>query len=219
MNDWYAGITLAVVVHGALFGMNMHQGVRAEYDVTRAQSSMEVSLVQPVPVSVVKKVVRDVTVTKMAVEEKPVIEEQVQDNDSVIPAAEKAVEKKDAADRKDVYEQEPMRQTQAQASNSVTGALMQAAPTSTRNASPIYPRVARERGYEGVVLLTVQVLRDGQCGSINITKSSGYSILDKAAVRAVKQWTFIPAMRGDETLTSSIMLPVRFELKNERDTV
>jgi outer membrane biosynthesis protein TonB len=45
-------------------------------------------------------------------------------------------------------------------------------------ARPSYPLMARMRGYEGMVLLAVQVLPDGRAGEVRIKKSSGYALLD-----------------------------------------
>lgn len=81
------------------------------------------------------------------------------------------------------------------------------------NPRPEYPRAAREAGWEGTVVLQVMVLPDGTAGNVTLHKTSGYSILDEAALAAVKDWQFIPAMDGNFPVQSVVRMPVRFDLK------
>ncbi|MBW2476108.1 MAG: energy transducer TonB [Deltaproteobacteria bacterium] len=50
-----------------------------------------------------------------------------------------------------------------------------------------YPDSARRRGLEGDVIVTFTVLEDGTISRTNIEKSSGWSILDRAAIRSLKR--------------------------------
>ena len=81
------------------------------------------------------------------------------------------------------------------------------------NPRPEYPRAAREAGWEGTVVLQVMVLPDGTAGNITLHKTSGHSILDEAALAAVKGWRFIPAMDGNFPIQSVVRMPVRFDLR------
>jgi TonB family protein len=81
------------------------------------------------------------------------------------------------------------------------------------NRPPTYPPLARERGYEGTVLLRVEVRRDGRVGGLTIDRSSGYEVLDRAAAESVKEWTFLPARKGGKPVTSWVLLPVKFMLR------
>jgi TonB family protein len=92
------------------------------------------------------------------------------------------------------------------------GALGEVLPGYLRNPPPIYPKLARERGYQGTVLLEVQVLPSGRCGQIAVQQSSGFSILDDAAVEAVKRWQFKPATQGCTPVTVWVEIPIRFQL-------
>jgi TonB family protein len=80
------------------------------------------------------------------------------------------------------------------------------------NAGPDYPRSAREAGWEGTVMLRVEVLPNGSAGQVNLRKSSGYSVLDEAALSAVQQWRFVPALDGHFPVRSLVDLPIRFDL-------
>ena len=84
---------------------------------------------------------------------------------------------------------------------------------SGNNPRPDYPRAAREAGWEGTVVLQVLVLPDGTAGNVTLHKTSGYSILDEAALHAVKGWRFIPAMDGNFPVQSMVRMPVRFDLR------
>ncbi len=78
---------------------------------------------------------------------------------------------------------------------------------------PSYPAVAIRRGYEGKVVLNVRVLPNGKPEEIAIYKSSGYKVLDKAALKAVKKWKFVPAQRGFTAVASWVRVPIEFQLK------
>jgi protein TonB len=72
---------------------------------------------------------------------------------------------------------------------------------------------AREKGYEGEVVLKVEVLINGRVGQIEIKKSSGYELLDHSALTTVKQWRFIPAKKGDVAIPLWVNIPVKFQLQ------
>lgn len=82
-----------------------------------------------------------------------------------------------------------------------------------RNPKPEYPRIARSRGWQGKVLLRVEVSVDGLSAAVKIEQSSGYDILDESALDAVKEWRFIPAKRGDTPVSSSVIVPIVFSLR------
>ncbi|OGP89224.1 MAG: hypothetical protein A2157_12105 [Deltaproteobacteria bacterium RBG_16_47_11] len=88
-----------------------------------------------------------------------------------------------------------------------------ARPRYAENPKPVYPQEAREKGYEGEVVLRVEVLINGQVGHIEIKKSSGYELLDHSALTAVKQWRFIPAKKGDVAIPLWVNIPVKFQLQ------
>jgi periplasmic protein TonB len=85
-------------------------------------------------------------------------------------------------------------------------------PAYLRNPLPPYPRVAREHGWEGTTLLRVEVLDDGTGGKVEILKSSGYQVLDEAALETVRRWKFLPARSGDTPIRSLVEIPIRFRM-------
>jgi len=88
--------------------------------------------------------------------------------------------------------------------------------TAKHTPGPKYPRRAAERGYEGKVELLVEVLPDGKIGKIEVTKSSGYRILDDEAVRTVRTWVFTPAMIEGRPARSLVVVPFSFEFTGRR---
>lgn len=50
-----------------------------------------------------------------------------------------------------------------------------------------YPDLAKERGQEGTCLLKVTITRDGAVKGVELKESSGYWLLDDAAIRAIKK--------------------------------
>ncbi len=80
------------------------------------------------------------------------------------------------------------------------------------NPKPEYPFVARNRGYQGRVVLRVDVLPNGTAGGVELTSSSGYDSLDAAALRTVRQWRFVPARRNGQPVAAAVTVPVLFKL-------
>lgn len=81
------------------------------------------------------------------------------------------------------------------------------------NPAPNYPSVSRRLGEQGRVLLRVQVMEDGTAGSVELQAGSGFSRLDQAALEAVKKWRFTPAKRGEQAVSASVAVPVRFSIE------
>jgi TonB family protein len=62
---------------------------------------------------------------------------------------------------------------------------------------PPYPRKARESGWQGRVVLQLNITSHGRVMTAAIHESSGYSMLDNSAIQAAKNWTFVPAKNGE----------------------
>lgn len=80
------------------------------------------------------------------------------------------------------------------------------------NPKPDYPEEARRLHQEGVVLLSVEVSAEGLPIDVTLKRSSGSDLLDDAAVRAVKRWTFDPARVGPLPVATRVDVPIRFSL-------
>lgn len=80
------------------------------------------------------------------------------------------------------------------------------------NRPPNYPQSAISRGWEGTVLLRVHLSPDGSVTKVEVIDSSGFAVLDGAAVNAVKTWAATPATCGGKPVATTIRLPVKFRL-------
>lgn len=90
---------------------------------------------------------------------------------------------------------------------------VEARPMYQKNPKPAYPMLARQRGWQGTVLLAVMVAADGVSEKVSIVKSSGFQILDKSALKAVKGWKFLPGMERGTPIAMEVMVPVNFVLE------
>ncbi|MFP5394106.1 MAG: energy transducer TonB [Gammaproteobacteria bacterium] len=81
-----------------------------------------------------------------------------------------------------------------------------------KNPAPEYPIQAQERGQQGRVILKVHVLASGKPDSVTVEKSTGFKILDDAAVKAVQSWSFDPAKRGSTPIDGWVKVPLSFAL-------
>ncbi|MFQ5617576.1 MAG: energy transducer TonB [Rhodospirillales bacterium] len=80
------------------------------------------------------------------------------------------------------------------------------------NVPPVYPYRARRNEIEGRVVLRVHVLPGGTAGSVEVLSSSGHAILDRAALKAVRAWRFVPAKRAGVPVAGAIDVPITFRL-------
>lgn len=83
-----------------------------------------------------------------------------------------------------------------------------------QNPAPDYPGMSRRRGEQGRVTLKVMVDATGKAEKIELEKSSGFELLDKAAMDAVRNWKFIPASNNHQSVAGTVIVPVRFSLDN-----
>jgi len=80
------------------------------------------------------------------------------------------------------------------------------------NPAPSYPPAAQRQRLQGKVILKIHVLASGQPDNVTVAKSSGYDILDDAAVKAVTGWVFDPAKRGQTAVDGWVNVPINFKL-------
>lgn len=89
-----------------------------------------------------------------------------------------------------------------------------AKPDYLKNPKPKYPPVAERRKQQGTVVLNVTVSASGRATKLSVKKSSGFELLDQAAITAVREWEFTPARIGSLAVESEIEVPWRFTLTN-----
>jgi protein TonB len=86
-------------------------------------------------------------------------------------------------------------------------------PKYAENPKPTYPQEARKKGYQGEVILKVEVLSNGRVGQVEVKRSSGHEILDRSAFTAVKEWRFVPAKKGENPIPFWVNIPIKFQLQ------
>lgn len=89
-------------------------------------------------------------------------------------------------------------------------------PAYLRNPAPEYPRTARNRGWQGTVVLRIKVNAEGKPESVAVERSCGHDMLDESAMAAVKAWQFVPAMRGETPEASTVLVPIIFTLQEQQ---
>ena len=77
---------------------------------------------------------------------------------------------------------------------------------------PVFPAEARKARLSGTVLLLVQIDERGRPLSITLRQTSGHTLLDIAALRAVRGWRFEPARRDGKPVDTRLEIPIRFAL-------
>ena len=65
-------------------------------------------------------------------------------------------------------------------------------PVKIADATPVYPVLARNAHVQGVVILETVLDAQGRVDSVHVLRS--FPLLDQAAVDAVRQWRFTPAL-------------------------
>ncbi|MEN8189128.1 MAG: energy transducer TonB [Thermodesulfobacteriota bacterium] len=72
----------------------------------------------------------------------------------------------------------------------------------------VYPLIARKKGWQGRVLISFTIYRDGSVKDISIIKSSGFRILDKNAVEVIKKVAPFPR----PPMVAELTIPVIYKL-------
>jgi len=78
---------------------------------------------------------------------------------------------------------------------------------------PVYPKRAIELSQQGEALVRVRLDPDGTAAEILLWRGSGFALLDRAALAAVRGWHFLPAQRDGRPVAAWVEIPVRFHLR------
>lgn len=116
------------------------------------------------------------------------------------------------------FERVPTRQAQSPSPHlpsmrAEAGVTTTTDPQFYRNLPPIYPPEAQANGWQGTVLLRLEISAAGAVSAVHIERGSGYTVLDRAAVEAVRLWRARPATRGGHPVATTEFQPVIFRLK------
>ncbi|MCA9744452.1 energy transducer TonB [candidate division KSB1 bacterium] len=77
----------------------------------------------------------------------------------------------------------------------------------------VYPKLARKAGMEGLVLVQVLVNASGDVEKVTVLKDSGSKVgFEEAAVEAVRDVQWKPALQRDRPVRVAVTIPIRFQL-------
>ena len=84
------------------------------------------------------------------------------------------------------------------------------APRKIRHVDPTYPELAKQAGVSGIVILECVIDREGRIADVRVLK--GHALLNRAAVDAVREWTYRPSLRNGVPVPVVMTVTVRFEM-------
>lgn len=84
-------------------------------------------------------------------------------------------------------------------------------PRKIVDVAPVYPVLAQQLRIDGVVILEATIDTQGAVQTARVLRS--VPMLDQAAVDAVRQWRFEPAMLNDQPIAVVMTVTVRFSLR------
>lgn len=82
-------------------------------------------------------------------------------------------------------------------------------------AQPKYPAQAYRNGDQGEVLLSVLVGADGKAKRVSVDRTSGSTLLDRAAMDTVRAWQFSPGMRNGVPQEAARQVAIGFKLGDQ----
>jgi protein TonB len=169
-----------------------------------APQSMSVQLVEVRPAEQEPVVEPEPVVPPQKIAPEPVITRQPE-RDTLPPPPEAAVAKPKLSATKKATAVVPPKPN--------APAFVEARPQVSSNRPPNYPDLARRNGWQGLCMVRVNVDAAGRAASVALARSSGYGILDQAALTAVKRWKFTPRMVRGAASASTVEVPVNFSLR------
>ena len=100
-----------------------------------------------------------------------------------------------------------------------TGAEADTGAHTLTRVPPKYPPEAARAGATGTVVLIISVSAAGAIENVLVERSSGNRLLDTAAIDAVNEWTFAPAIEHGKPARGRVRVPVDFNMGNEDEPV
>jgi TonB family protein len=78
--------------------------------------------------------------------------------------------------------------------------------------APVYPQEAKDRAFEGSVIMWAVIDEAGKVKSLDIL--SGPEVFRRAALDAVNQWTYTPYMTNGQPQKMAAPISINFSLRN-----
>ena len=229
-HDIIKGFILALFIHVVLFFIGGRLFVKpVQYGVQSANGGIDVDLVSPLSksetdadkstISAMEKQTETVKLPKSdadtvkpiipAAENQPeVVKSITQEKPATLPQPER-----DAIKSTEPTSEKRRETTQPLQRPSQGTVRTKSNPAYFHNQPPEYPQRARQMHQEGLVLLRVDIDQKGMPVKVEVEQSSGYQLLDQAALKAVRNWRFQPGQAGNLPVQSRVIIPIRFRLE------
>lgn len=204
---------LALALHGALLFRQLEPdrvALPTPLPVQRIAVSLGTRKVVSMPLPEVKEVQQSVTKKEVVPLVKPVARNRPRPPPSL---KETPAEKQPAHESAAPSPQPDMENVTAQATPAAALVILRATPLYRINPPPKYPRQARRRGLEGVVLLEALIDISGRVADLKLFTSSGHPVLDRAALKTVRRWRFSPGTIGGNWREMWVKVPIRYQLQ------
>jgi protein TonB len=222
MKRMSAAIGLAILVHGVFFladfdwlldrtvqpQLSRFVTVTMSYRHKEVKEEASVKKEEAVPQEIPKPEKIEAPKSRQKTKEKSLETRATKSEEKEVVSAAQQEEVQDEGDEK-----APDATRSTKESDGATGQVREAFPLYKINPPPRYPRTARRRGTQGTVVLSVYVDEQGRVANVWIFESSGFRVLDNAALEGVKKWSFEPGRKGDTKVAMWVNVPVRFELQ------
>ncbi len=85
-------------------------------------------------------------------------------------------------------------------------------PVLQKKVEPPYPEIARRARIQGVVILEAVITKTGTVEEVKVLRALN-PVLDQAAINAVKQWKYQPAMLNGKPVKVYFTVTVNFTLR------
>jgi TonB family protein len=90
------------------------------------------------------------------------------------------------------------------------------APTLKSQPRLFYPKIAQQQSLTGNTKVILYILKTGKVENAKVVKSSGFSVLDTAAVSYCMSFIFYPAKRNGEQVNSKMQMDIKFALTDQK---
>ncbi|MEH6502837.1 MAG: TonB family protein [Cycloclasticus sp.] len=178
-------VLTSIFVHTLLVGIAYRSGAFTS-DIIESIPARTISvlLVEPTPVEPIIPV------------QQPIIEEVKKKVVTQAPVAKKVAQKtiQKTKEKPKPVKKEPVRTKQQPIASPlptpVKKPIVFSTPQPSYQPKPRYPSIAKRRGIEGIVIFEISVANNGHVNNAFIIQSSGSSVLDKSALKAIKTWRF-----------------------------
>ncbi len=186
-----------------------------ESNLSSPPTNITISFLNPVKEKVIIKNVVPEIAPKIA-KEKPILKKKAVKKPSATPTEKFNKTEPIAAKQqssKPLQTATPVQRTQLSESTPTVIPVISDANIKGRRVQPNYPDRALKMKQEGVVWLRVLISETGARQEIKIYKPTKYALLNQAAIKAVKKWTFDPNIVNGRPTKSWVEIPIEFKIQ------